>query len=236
MADEFQKFLARYPIKKVAKDTILVFQGETPRAAYIVKSGVIKTYNLSVAGDEKPVDFYSKDDVFPVPWIFKRAPNAYFYYEAFTNCELFSVPRDDYLSFIQRHPDFMYETLQRFINGYLGNNMRLNALQHSKASDKLVYTLHYLTLSHGRQVAPKHFEIDLKLTHQDFANLTGLTRETAATELNKLKNLGVISYGKHTPYQVFMDKLQRVINDQFISDVQMSSAASPDSPLKGLVI
>lgn len=200
----------------------MVFQGETPRNAYVVRDGTIKAYNLSVQGDEKPIDFYTHMDVFPVPWAFDKAPNAYFYYEAFTDVTLHVVPRQDYITYLRGNPEYMYQTLNSFILDYLGNSMRLNALQHSRASDKLLYTLHYLTLTHGREIGPRQIEITLSLTHQDFANLTGLTRETAATELNKLKTAGVITYGKHTLYQVQQDKLQNVINDQFIADVEAS--------------
>jgi CRP/FNR family transcriptional regulator len=218
----FDRFLERFSTTSFSKGEIVVFQGETPRHAYIVRDGTIKAYNLSVQGDEKPIDFYTSLDVFPVPWAFAKAPNAYFYYEAFTDVTLYTVPRDEYVEYLQQNPDYMYQTLNNFILDYLGNAMRLNALQHSRASDKLLYTLHYLTLTHGREVGPRQIEISLTLTHQDFANLTGLTRETAATELNKLKTAGVITYGKHTLYQVQLDKLQHVINDQFITDVETS--------------
>jgi CRP/FNR family transcriptional regulator len=218
----FDRFLERFSTTTFSKGEIVVFQGETPRHAYVVRDGTIKAYNLSVQGDEKPIDFYSLLDVFPVPWAFGKAPNAYFYYEAFTDVTLYMVPRDEYLAFIKANPEYMYQTLNSFVLDYLGNAMRLNALQHSRASDKLLYTLHYLTLTHGREIGPREVEISLSLTHQDFANLTGLTRETAATELNKLKTAGVITYGKHTLYQVQLDKLQHVINDQFITDVETS--------------
>lgn len=225
MADSaitFDRFIERYPTASFTKGEIVVFQGETPRNAYVVREGTIKAYNLSVQGDEKPVDFYTSLDIFPVPWAFGKAPNAYFYYEAFTDVTLYTIPRQDFIEFLRGNPDYMYKLLNSFVMGYLGNSMRLNALQHSRASDKLLYTLHYLTLTHGREIGPRQVEITLSLTHQDFANLTGLTRETAATELNKLKTAGVIEYGKHTLYQVELDKLQHVINDQFIADVEAS--------------
>jgi CRP-like cAMP-binding protein len=104
----------------------------------------------------------------------------------------------------------------------VGKTMRLNALQHSRASDKLIYTLHYLALSHSKPAATDTVELTLLLTHQDFANLTGLTRETTATELNKLKKNGVITYGKHTPYKVNVAKLRGALNDQFIADLELS--------------
>ena len=100
--------------------------------------------------------------------------------------------------------------------------MRLNALQHSRASDKLIYTLHYLALSHGKSISPDEVELTLDLTHQDFANLTGLTRETAATELNRLKSLGVISYAKHSPYRIKTRELNKVLNDPTMAEMAIS--------------
>src|SRR6185437_2108745 len=132
---------------------------------------------------------------------------ALYYYEALTDVELYHVPRDSYLKFIRSNPELLYKQLEHMVTGYLGSMMRLNALQHSRASDKLIYTLHYLALSQGRRVAVEEVELTIDLTHQDFANLTGLTRETAATELNKLKRAGVIEYGKHMPYRIKMKKL-----------------------------
>lgn len=220
---DLREFLKTFPTRNFAKGEIIIFQGEAPRYAYIVKSGIVKSYNLSVNGDEKPINFYSELGVFPAAWTFGKASNAHYYYEAFTDLEVYCVPREQYTAFLQKHPDLLYETLEHYITEHIGTTMRLNALQHSRASDKLLYTLHYLTLAHGRKLAPRITEIELNLTHQDFANLTGLTRETTATELNKLKNRGVISYGKHTLYQVKLDKLNEVINDQFIADMQLQA-------------
>jgi CRP/FNR family cyclic AMP-dependent transcriptional regulator len=214
-------FIEPYPTRSYQKGEIIIFQGEAPRNAFIVKSGVVKSYNLSVNGDEKPMSFYSEMGVFPAPWAFHKAPSAFYYYEAFTDCVIHSVPRDEYLDFLKTNPEAQYAALESYITEHIGLTMRLNALQHSRASDKLLYTLHYLTLTHGRPLEPRVVEITLNLTHQDFANLTGLTRETTATELNRLKTKGVITYGKHTLYQVKLDKLHETINDQFIADMQL---------------
>jgi CRP/FNR family cyclic AMP-dependent transcriptional regulator len=217
----FDEFLNNYLAKSYKKGEIVIFQGESPRYAYVVKTGVVKAYNLSVTGDEKPVGFYTTHDVFPGPWVFHKAPNAFYYYEALTDIKLYLVSRDEYVAFLKSNPEELFAELERYVTDHLGNTMRLNALQHSRASDKLIYTLHYLALSHGHTIAPQTYEITLDLTHQDFANLTGLTRETAATELNKLKSLGVITYGKHTLYQIKLEKLNAILNDQFLSDMQL---------------
>jgi CRP/FNR family cyclic AMP-dependent transcriptional regulator len=218
----FQKFVQDLPVKVFKKGEIIIFQGEAPRSAYIVKSGVVKAYNLSVNGDEKPVAFYSALETFPGSWVYGKVPSAIYYYEAFTSdVSVYVVNRDDYVSFVRSNPDILFDELQTYVADQLGMSMRLNALQHSRASDKLIYTLHYLALSHGREAGPQRKQITLDLTHQDFANLTGLTRETAATELNKLKHLGVINYSKNTPYELDIQRLNSILNDQYIADNQI---------------
>lgn len=218
-------FLSRHQTRSYKKGEIIIFQGEAPRSALVVKEGIVKAYNLSVSGDEKPVAFYSPDTAFPAAWIYGKVPSAIYYYEAFTaNVEVYVIDRDEFVSFIKKRPELLYQELERLLDDQLGGSIRLNALQHSRASDKLVYTLHYLALTHGQKINDK-IELTLGLTHQDFANLTGLTRETAATELNKLKKQGVIDYGKHLPYRLDLQKLMQLLNDQFIADIELDVLA-----------
>lgn len=216
-------FLDRHASRTFNKGEIIVFQGEAPKSAYVVKQGTVKAYNLSVEGDEKPVAFYSRDSVFPAAWVYGKMPNSIYYYEAFTpEAEVYVLDRAEYVDFIKKRPELLYQELEHALTDQLGGSMRLNALQHSRASDKLVYTLHYLALSHGRPVpgkSGKKIEITLDLKHQDFANLTGLTRETAATELNKLKRQGIIDYGKGRFYCLDLKRLTKMLNDQFIADI-----------------
>ena len=217
---ELERFLVEYLAKAYSKGEIIVFQGEAPRTSFIVKSGVVKVYNLNQNGDEKPVGFRLQHELFPESWAFFKAPSALYYYEALTDVVLYHVPREHYIEFLKRHTDEMYRQLEQLVTENTGNMMRLNALQHSRASDKLVYTLHYLVATQGKHLSDEEAEILLDLTHQDFANLTGLTRETAATELNKLKTMGIISYGKHEPYRVRIKELNKALNDHVVAEVK----------------
>lgn len=216
-----QAFLDRHPTRLFKKREIIVFQGEAPRHAFIIKNGIVKAYNLSVNGDEKPVAFYECDNVFPASWVYGKASSATYYYEVFTpQVEVYIVDRDEFVSFVRKRPELLYQELEKLLIDQIGSSIRLNALEHSKASDKLIYTLHYLALSHGQAVNDDKIELTLDLTHQDFANLTGLTRETAATELNKLKKQGVIEYGKNIPYCLNLKRLMQMLNDEFVSEIE----------------
>ncbi|MBC7581296.1 Crp/Fnr family transcriptional regulator [Aeromicrobium sp.] len=219
---EIRDLLSDYPLRNYRKGEIILFQGEAPRVAYVLHKGMVKAYNISSSGDEKPIGFYGPNSLFPASWVLGKAPSAIYYYEAFTDVSVYCVPPLEYIEILKANPDLLYIELQSYVADEMGKCMRLNALQHSRASDKLIYTLHYLALSHSKRLATDGVELELLLTHQDFANLTGLTRETTATELNKLKKAGIINYGKHTAYKINLTKLRAALNDQFIADLQLN--------------
>ena len=118
---QFEEFLSKYPTRTFKKGEIIIFQGEAPRSAYVVKSGTVKAYNLSVNGDEKPVAFYSDYSTFPGSWVYSKMPSAIYYYEAFTpEVSLYVVNREDYVAFVRSDPEVLYNELQRYVTDQLG--------------------------------------------------------------------------------------------------------------------
>jgi CRP/FNR family transcriptional regulator, cyclic AMP receptor protein len=217
---KWQKFLKSFPVIMRQKSQILLFQGEAPRFAHVVKKGVIKTYNVSGQGVEQLVSFQSDFEVFPFTWVWGKAPSALYYYEALTDCEVYCVPREDYLKFVKSDSTLLAAELEKYAHHEVGHTLRLNALLNLKARDKLIHTLHYLAQTHGQPVGKGIVKINLGLTQQDFANLIGITRETAATELNKLKKKGAIYYSPGAFYQIDLDKINQLLNDQFIAEIE----------------
>lgn len=217
--NKWRHFLETFSVSRHAKNQIILFQGEAPRYAYAVKSGIVKTYNVNSQGIEQLVTFHTALDVFPFTWMWGKAPSALYYYEALTDCELYQVPRERYLDFIKSDKQLLIAELEQHAKNDVGRTMRLNALLNLKARDKLIHTLHYLAQIHGSPLKENFITINLDLTQQDLANLIGITRETAATELNKLKKSGAIYYSPGILYQVNILKLNQLLNDQFIAEL-----------------
>ncbi len=57
--------LKSYTLRKFKKGQTLLFQGEVPRYAYVVKSGTVKTYNISPLGEEQLISLSSEYDILP---------------------------------------------------------------------------------------------------------------------------------------------------------------------------
>lgn len=212
--DGYQKFLHQFRTKRFKKGEIILVQGEVPECTYIVKDGIIKTYNLTSQGEEKPIGFDLPGEAFPISWIFRRAERVQYYYEAFSDAEVYCIPVKDYLEHLKIHPTDLMSQLESFVSRYMCNQMRINALEQSKATPKVVNTLHYLCLRYGHDLRKDVVKIQLPLTQQDLANFIGLTRETTGIELKKLHRNGVLTYRKQS-YVVHTDKLNELLDEDY---------------------
>ncbi len=213
-------FLSKYPTKYIPAGELLLLQGEVPREIYVVRKGLIKSYNISTDGVEMPIGFYVHDEIIPIEWLMGKVPAALYFYETISDCEIYKVPPEELLSWLKTNKEELYKVFELFVGSFVGKNMRLNALQYSKARDKQLHTLYYLCLGYGRKLTPTTTLIELPLTHLTLANLTGLTRETTAVELKRLANEKIISYAKQE-YKVNMPKLIDAINDDFYKDLDI---------------
>jgi CRP/FNR family transcriptional regulator len=212
-------FLKSFTLRTYKKGDVIVFQAEAPRF-------LVKAYNLTLNGDEKPVAFYKSGDFFPPAWVFSQVASSTFFYEAFSKTvTVYCLERDQFVNYLKNDTALLLQALRRQVSEELSQSMHINALQQSRASDKILYILHFLAISTGQLPVGNELTININLTHQDLANLTGLTRETTAVELNKLKKSGVISYGPRLPYSIHLNKLSALANDRYLQELTLPNGS-----------
>jgi CRP-like cAMP-binding protein len=116
-------FLDRHTSVSYKKGDIVIFQGEAPKHAYVVKDGIIKAYNLSINGDEKPVAFYKEDSIFPGSWVYGATPTSLYYYEVLSpTATVYSVKKEELAEFIKKDPNFY---IMSFRNIFQNNSVCL---------------------------------------------------------------------------------------------------------------
>lgn len=204
--------LNAYSLRKFKKGQTVLFQGEVPRYAYVIKSGTVKTYNISPLGEEQLISLSSDYDILPEAWFLGEASVAYYFYEAFTDCTVYAIPREELIKKVNDSPEFANHLLRRFMRLYVGASVHINALEQPRSRDKLVHLLHYLMLRFGQDAGKDKVTLSLRLTHQTLANMLGVTRETIATELSRLRREKVISYKQQT-YIINKPQLLQLRND-----------------------
>ncbi len=207
-------FLNKYSVDRYEKGEVILQQDIEPSCALVVKKGVVKTYNLTARGEEKPIGFAIKNELFPLGWVFNKIRKAQYYYEALSDCEVYSIPKQELVAYLRATPEAMLHILNRCVWETVSKQMRINALGQSKASDKVLHTMHYLALCFGHDIQKDLVEIPLPLTQQDVANFTGLTRETISVELKKLASREVI-FLRNRNYVVLTDRLNDLLDDEY---------------------
>ena len=201
--------------RQFAKKRTILFQGEIPRSAMVLESGLVKVYGITTGGDQRTVTLLSAGDIFPVECVFDKSRVSLYYYEALTDCSVLSLPKTEFTAALENNPALKDQVFQSYMAHYTSATMHIYALEHSHAHEKLVYILQYLVARFGEKQADGLTKIELRLSHQDIAEMVGLTRETTAVELHRLKDKGLIDYQRFSYYVNVPLLVQATGSDEF---------------------
>lgn len=205
-------FVCEYPVRQFDRNQTILLKGDTPDTVFAVKSGFVKGYDIDAVGNEQLVWLGAKGDVFPISWAIALQDEVDYFFSAFSDVEVYAVDRQALLDFLRSNHSALFEITKR-LTKRLNDAMRhLNAAEKAKAEEKILHTLYFLSLRFGHldNGDESTREITLPITHQDIANLLGLTRETVTVELKKLKDQGIIEYDK-SRFVVHQDKLELLL-------------------------
>lgn len=201
--------------RQFAKKRTILFQGEIPRSVMVLESGLVKVYGITTGGDQRTVTLLSAGDIFPVEYVFDKSRVSLYYYEAITDCTVLSLPKTEFLSALDSDPALKDQVFQSYMAHYTSATMHIYALEHSHAQEKLVYILQYLVARFGEKQPNGLTKIELRLSHQDIAEMVGLTRETTAVELHRLKDRELIDYQRFSYYVNVPLLVQATGSDEF---------------------
>lgn len=202
-------------IRQFAKRRTVLFQGEVPSSAMVLVSGLVKVYGITTGGDQRTVTLLSAGDIFPVECVFDMSRVSLYYYEALTDCSVLSMPKAEFLAALENDDALKTQVFQSYMAHYTSAMMHIYALEHSHAQEKLVYILQYLVARFGEKQPNGLTKISLRLSHQDIAEMVGLTRETTAVELHRLKAKKLIDYQRFAYYVNVPLLVQATGSDEF---------------------
>ncbi|OGC91762.1 hypothetical protein A2899_00765 [Candidatus Amesbacteria bacterium RIFCSPLOWO2_01_FULL_49_25] len=188
---QLQKLFHPFPLLKYRKGETLIRSEDPPPGIYYIHSGYVRMFSLFANGRELTLNIFSPGAYFPMIWAITASPNSY-YYQTLTEVSLRRAPKDLVLSYLQSHPDVLFALTQRILSGVDSLLSRLQHLFSGSASARVATALHICALRFGSH-SHSSVIIQLPLTHQDIAHLSGLTRETTSLELKKLEKEGLLT-------------------------------------------
>lgn len=185
--------------------TVLIHAGSSPSGVFFLQSGVVKQTIVTDTGAEAALNLFRPGAFFPLTWGLNKIPNRHTFI-AVTPVTGFTRSAKDVALFLKQNPPVLFDLTTRLISGLDALLTKTELLMVETATGRLVQTL--LKLSDRFQLdSSTETTINLKLTHQALADLTGLSRETVTRELNRLSDQKLLSI-RHGFISLDVEKLQ----------------------------
>lgn len=191
---KLEDFLSQFPAQEYKKGEIIIEADKQPAGIFYIQSGIIRQYFLTENGEEITLNLYKPHSFLPMAWAIGNLVNEHFY-EALTQVTVKRAPKEPFLAFLRREPEILYDLLRRVYIGIEGLWLHLESLTSGNSYTKLVTSLVILAKRFGRG-EKDDVVIELKLNETDIANYSGMARETASRELQKLKKQNLVSFEK----------------------------------------
>lgn len=172
------------------KKSTIFLEGSKKESVYFIQDGLVKTYKTDENGNEQIVSFLKTGDMFPHTGFFNQNPYPATA-EAIVDTLLLAIPVHSFEQLMLTTPTIAIKVMR-----VLG--LKIQELQ-AKLQEFTGQDVHLRALSFLLQLAEKHGEakgntvlIEVPMTHQEFANVIGTTRETVNRLLNQLRKDKII--------------------------------------------
>lgn len=188
-------FFSKYKLLKYKKGEHILRADDPIFGIHLLKSGFVRQYSISSGGHELTIQVYKPGFYFPTLLVIANLPNRY-YFEAVTDVELRRSPSSEMINFIKNEPVVLFDFINRFSDNYYELVGRLENLVFEQSYFRVVSVFSYIARRLGTKKGNKII-IKLPLTHEDIASWTGMNRETASRQIEKLIVKGLIGQKGH---------------------------------------
>ncbi|AEG61524.1 Crp/Fnr family transcriptional regulator [Desulforamulus ruminis] len=191
------------------KGRIIFMEGEPGEAVYILKAGFIKLTKRLEDGREHILHFVNPGEVFAEVVLFGGGN-----YPATAEVQEASVVgvlrNQDIERLLSSHPNMAVEMLRIMSKRLRTAQEKIMNLALHDTSRRLAFTLLKMAEDHG-VTHPRGTLINFSLTNQEFANLTGTSRETVNRMLNSFKRAGAIDIERQQIILTNKNKLEDLL-------------------------
>lgn len=186
---DMEKILPVAEMQQLPKDTVIFRQQEYSPCCYVVVSGRVRVFFVDSGGIESGIFIAQEGCLIGELSAIDDGVSSEGAV-AIVDTTLLAVKNSDMRRLMRQYPDLALAIMRGTAQKERVLISRLEC--YNKCSAKRVYiSLLALCLEYGL-ATPQGIEIDLRFTHEELANLTGLNRVTVSKIYQKLKTAGII--------------------------------------------
>jgi CRP/FNR family transcriptional regulator len=155
----------------------------------------VKTFKVDEDGNEQIISLLQKGEMFPHIGFFDKTPYPATA-EVIQTAELLVIRIDDFDQLLIEQPQIAVKIMKIMGQKIVMLTERVQELISQDVLHRVVSTLVRLADETGK-ADDEGIHIDMPLTHQDFANIVGSTRETVSRVLSGLKKKKLLNIDQH---------------------------------------
>lgn len=179
----------------IKKGTLLFSEGDPLNRTYIIKEGFLKLYRSSEEGRDATSYLLGPNYMVGIRALTTKEECARHNAEALTDLTVISISHQEYFAILAKHPEFIVDLLQVFIDRLNYTERKLEGFMLTDATARVAHFLADCTVRFCKHKKDP-ITLPLKLTHQLIADFVGSFRETVTIALNKLEHEKIITNNK----------------------------------------
>ncbi len=192
----------------VPKKTDLARPDQMKNFIFIVKAGAVRLYDLSFEGKKVVVSVLGQGAIFG-DLSLKGQATKFNFAQAEAGSIVGRLPRVSFFQFVKLHPDLSLRIIDELNRKLIEAQMVIKDFALAQAPERIVSALVRYAKERGLQ-DEKSFIIPNHITHQEIADMTGLTRETVSVLISRLRRSSLIRPFKKRGFIITKAKLASV--------------------------
>lgn len=193
--EELQNVRNKIVIKKFKKNQVMLYEEDANKYMYAILDGSVKVMKTTEDGKEIVLAMHKKGDSFgEISLVDGRTTTASVL--ATDDCLVAIISKEDFFSLLYSQKKVLHNVLKMLCSRIRENVDKIEILNFNHASQRIKMALAKLSQEHGEKT-PDGIILHMRLTHQDIANMTGLTRETVTRVIDVWQKNGDITILKN---------------------------------------
>lgn len=173
--------------KRIMKDQVILYEGDHVEDMLVVTQGIVKIHDIDEHGNEKILHLVKPPGIIPFAFFSGGDDPTRWFYTALTDCDVYVVPKMRILAELHTSSTLAVYLMNWFSKEVHHVFTRLSSLGKTNAHDKLIAALRFLADCHSAEQRNGWFRVSFPVTHQLLADMTGVTRESAAFAMKELQ-------------------------------------------------
>ncbi len=212
--EKLDDFFAKHKLLSYRKDEMIIREDAEPSGVYYLISGFVRLGSVFADGGELTLNIFKPGSFFPMIWAIGETKNSFFC-QAMSPVKVYKTPRTEVIKFVKENQDVLFDLTKRILIGMDRLIVDIQYMLFGNSYNRIAAAILLSAKRFGEEREGRQIMIDLELTHQDIANLAGVTRETASIAIEHLKKKYVIRQLKK---KFIVNDIEKLEEETFVVD------------------